>query len=76
MDVNYGFFFFEYIKIYRIIFKLFMVGSLRKEMFDLVCSIGREGVVKFLNLYKKIIVKGLVFLFFLGGYKELYMVYY
>lgn len=74
MDVNYGFFFFEYI--YRINIKLFMVGSLRKEMFDLVCSIGREGVVKFLNLYKKIIVKGLVFLFFLGGYKELYMVYY
>lgn len=46
-------------------------------MFDLARSIGRAGVVKFLNLHKKkIIVKGLALPLFLGGHKELYMVYY
>lgn len=45
-------------------------------MFDLARSIGRAGVVKFLNLHKKFIVKGLALPLFLGGHKELYMVYY
>lgn len=73
-DVNHGFFLSEYI--YRINIKPSTVGSSRKEMFDLARSIGRAGVVKFLNLHKKIIVKGLALPLFLGGHKELYMVYY
>lgn len=43
-----------------------MVGSLRKVMFDLVCSIGRVGVVKFLNLYKKNYCEGVGFFIFFG----------
>lgn len=43
-----------------------MVGSLRKVMFDLVCSIGRERVVKFLNLYKKNYCEGVGFFNFFG----------
>lgn len=65
-----GFFLFEY----RRILKPPTVGSSRKEMFNLARNIGKGGGVKFLNLHIEIIVKELTLPFFLGGYKELYMV--